>query len=76
MAGSIRSGYAGILDMWKKIALNVFYNLGIIISIFGMGWAFNNGKYPVIAFFLVTGGFFVYLKIQLVKEMRVSLKKK
>ncbi|MEJ2883813.1 DUF6358 family protein [Pedobacter sp. GR22-6] len=62
--------------MGKKIALNVFYNLGIIISIFGMVWAYNNAKYPVIAFFLATAGFFVYLKIQLVKEMRSSLKKK
>jgi hypothetical protein len=62
--------------MWKKVALNVFYNLGIIISIFGMGWSFNNQKYPVIALFLVTAGFFLYLKIQLVKEMRSTFRKK
>ncbi|TDQ09417.1 DUF6358 family protein [Pedobacter metabolipauper] len=61
--------------MKKKIALNVFYNLGIIVSICGIFWAFRNGKYPPAALFVATGGYFVYLKIQLVKEMRNLLKK-
>ncbi|MDR6786036.1 hypothetical protein ABIE26_004494 [Pedobacter africanus] len=62
--------------MGKKIALNVFYNLGIIISVFGMVWGYNNAKYLVIALFVVTAAFFVYLKVQLVKEMRNTLKRK
>lgn len=62
--------------MVKKIALNVFYNLGIIVSVFGIFWAFSNGKYPVIALFVATAGFFLYVKIQLIKEMRDNLKKK
>jgi len=61
--------------MVKKIALNVFYNLAIIVSIIGAIWCFNNEKYLVIALFVATGAFFIYLKIQLMKEMRKTLKK-
>jgi hypothetical protein len=62
--------------MGKKIALNVFYNLGIIVSIFGIVWGFNNTKYLAVALFVVTAAFFLYLKLQLIKEMRNALKKK
>lgn len=62
--------------MGKKIALNVFYNLGLIVSIFGAVWAFNNAKYLVIVLFVATAVFFLYLKLQLIKEMRSALKKK
>ncbi|NQX42026.1 hypothetical protein SAMN05421820_109298 [Pedobacter steynii] len=62
--------------MGKKIALNVFYNLGLIVSIFGAVWAFNNTKYLVIVLFVATAAFFLYLKLQLIKEMRSALKKK
>lgn len=62
--------------MGKKIALNVFYNLGLIVSIFGAVWAFNNTKYLVIVLFVATAVFFLYLKLQLIKEMRSALKKK
>ncbi|WP_449435652.1 DUF6358 family protein [Pedobacter steynii] len=44
--------------MWKKIALNVFYNLGVILSGYGVFWAFNNQKYLVVALFVATAGFF------------------
>ncbi|WP_090785685.1 DUF6358 family protein [Pedobacter sp. ok626] len=60
--------------MGKKIALNVFYNLGIILSIFGMVWGYNNKQYLVIGLFVITAAFFLYLKLQLIKEMRNSLK--
>ncbi|WP_316790040.1 DUF6358 family protein [Pedobacter frigoris] len=62
--------------MGKKIALNIFYNLGIIVSIYGSVWAYNNANYPVIALFVATAAFFVYQKIQLTREVRNSLKKK
>ncbi|MCX2453045.1 MULTISPECIES: DUF6358 family protein [Pedobacter] len=62
--------------MGKKIALNVFYNLGLIISIFGGTWGFNNKQYLAMALFAATGIFFLYVKLQLMKEMRATLKKK
>lgn len=61
--------------MVKKIALNVFYNLAIIVSVIGIIWCYNNGKYPVIALFVATAAFFIYLKIQLMREMKNTLKK-
>lgn len=61
--------------MVKKILLNVFYNLAIIVSIIGIVWCFNNGKYPVIALFVVTAALFGYLKFQLMRDVRKSLKK-
>lgn len=60
--------------MGKKIALNVFYNLGIILSLFGIAWGYNNTKYLAIVLFLITGAFFLYVKLQLIKEMRANLK--
>ncbi|MES2456087.1 MAG: DUF6358 family protein [Bacteroidota bacterium] len=61
--------------MVKKIALNVFYNLAIIVSIIGIIWCFNNAKYPLIALFLTTGVLFGYLKVQLMREVKNTLKK-
>lgn len=62
--------------MGKKIALNVFYNLGLILSIFGAVWGFNNANYLVLVLFVATGAFFVYVKLQLMKDMRANLKKR
>jgi hypothetical protein len=62
--------------MFKKVALNVFYNLGVILSGYGIFWAFNNVKYTIVVLFVVTAGFFLYQKLQLVKEMRSTLKNK
>ncbi|RZK83152.1 MAG: hypothetical protein EOO92_00205 [Pedobacter sp.] len=56
--------------MKKKIALNVFYNLGVIISICGIVWAFKNDSYPVVALFVATAGLFLFLKVQLFKDLK------
>ncbi|MBB2146373.1 hypothetical protein GM921_12805 [Pedobacter sp. LMG 31464] len=56
--------------MRKKIFLNVLFNLGIILSIFGMGWAFNNNSPLIIAFFAATFVAFIYVKIQLLKSLK------
>ncbi|RYE18063.1 MAG: hypothetical protein EOP45_14710 [Sphingobacteriaceae bacterium] len=61
--------------MIKKIAINVFYNLGVILSLFGVFWSYENDRYPLIALFVVTAAFFLYLKIKLVKETRNMFKK-
>lgn len=62
--------------MIKKIALNVFFNLGLIVSLFGVVWAYNNTKYAAVVLFVATAALFLYLKLQLMKEMRSALKKK
>ena len=56
--------------MGKKIALNVLFNLGIILSIFGMGWSFNNNSPLVVAFFAATFVAFIYVKVQLLKTLK------
>ncbi|RZL17166.1 MAG: hypothetical protein EOO89_09270 [Pedobacter sp.] len=62
--------------MKRKIALNVFYNLGLIVSICGLFWAFQNQNYLVAALFVATAAFFLYVKIQLIKDIKGSLKNK
>lgn len=61
--------------MGKKIALNVIYNLGIILCIFGAVWGYNNQNYPVIFGFLAVAAFLLYLKINLIKGLKDTLKK-
>lgn len=60
--------------MKKRIALNAFYTLGIIISVIGLKWAITNANYPIAGLLVVTGVFFLYLKINIVKEVRSGLK--
>ncbi|WP_131537560.1 DUF6358 family protein [Pedobacter nototheniae] len=62
--------------MGKKFALNIFYNLAIILSIFGLVWCYNNGKYIPAAFLVGTAACLIYFKIQLTKEIRRSFKEK
>ncbi|MEJ5993690.1 DUF6358 family protein [Pedobacter sp. Du54] len=56
--------------MGKKLALNVFYNLLLIFSVLGMGWAFKNDSLLIVAFFAATFTAILYFKIQLVKNFR------
>ncbi len=56
--------------MGKKLALNVFYNLALILSVIGMGWAFKNDSLLVVAFFAATFTAILYFKIQLLKNFR------
>jgi hypothetical protein len=56
--------------MGKKLALNVFYNLILILSIIGMGWAFKNDSLLIVAFFAATFGAIMYFKIQLIKTFK------
>ena len=56
--------------MGKKILLNVLFNVGVILSIFGMVWAYNNNSPLIVAFFGATFVAFVYVKIQLIKSVK------
>lgn len=56
--------------MGKKILLNVLFNLGIILSVFGMIWSYNNNSPLVVAFFGATIVAFIYVKIQLIKSIK------
>lgn len=60
--------------MRKKIFINVFYNLAIVLSIFGMIWAYNNQSPLIIAFFGAVLIAFGYFKLQLLKDVRNETK--
>lgn len=60
--------------MKKRIALNVFYTVGIIVSVLGIKWGFQNHNYPAGGLFVATTIFFFYLKIKLTKEFRQEIK--
>ncbi|WP_090766927.1 DUF6358 family protein [Pedobacter soli] len=62
--------------MGKKFALNIFYNLAIILAIFGLVWCYNNGKYLPAGFLVGVACCLFYFKYQLTKEIRKSFKEK
>ncbi|WP_090555630.1 DUF6358 family protein [Pedobacter hartonius] len=62
--------------MKKKIAFNTFYTLGIVVSVVGLKWAFQAHNYPVVGLLVATALFFLYLKINIVKEVRTGIKDK
>lgn len=62
--------------MKKKIALNTFYTIGIVVSVIGLKWAYTGHNYPVVGLFIATTLFFLYLKINIVKEVRAGIKDK
>ncbi|MES2417773.1 MAG: DUF6358 family protein [Bacteroidota bacterium] len=61
--------------MFKKIAINVFYYLGLILSIVGMRWAYKNDSWLIVAFFGATFAAILFFKIQLMKDFGKETKK-
>lgn len=60
--------------MKKKILLNAFYNLALIMCILGAVWAYEN-KSPLISIFLIAAfAAFLYFKIKLIKTLKEELK--
>ncbi len=56
--------------MKKKIFLNAFYNLALILCIIGAFKAYENNS-PLISVFLVAAfAAFLYIKIKLVKDLK------
>jgi hypothetical protein len=62
--------------MKKNIALNVFYTLGIVVSVVGLKWAYQAHNFPVVGVLVATTLFFLYLKIRIVKDVRSSIQDK
>lgn len=56
--------------------MNVFFYIGIFVSVVGLKWAWQNHNYPVVALFVATTIFFFYLKIKLIRDLRGSIKDK
>ncbi|MXV49896.1 hypothetical protein GS399_02855 [Pedobacter sp. HMF7647] len=56
--------------MGKRIALNIFYNIALIIMGAILLWAVNHQHYALIAGIVFIVIMLVYLKIRLVKEVK------
>ncbi|WP_461788751.1 DUF6358 family protein [Pedobacter sp.] len=60
--------------MKKKILLNAFYNLALIMCILGAIWAYENNS-PLVSIFLVAAlAAFLYFKIKLIKALKQEFK--
>jgi len=60
--------------MKKRIFLNAFYNLALILCIFGAFWAYDN-KSPLVAIFLVAAmAAFLFFKVKLIRELNKEFK--
>ncbi len=56
--------------MWKKIALNVFYNVAIFVSLTVAYWGFQNKQYVFMLAALFAACILIPLKIKLLKQVR------
>ncbi|WP_316738061.1 DUF6358 family protein [Pedobacter aquatilis] len=65
-----------ISPVGKKFALNIFYNLAIILSVLGVVWCYNNHKYLPGAFLVGVAACLLYFKVQLMKEIRKTYRGK
>jgi len=65
-----------LLTVGKKFALNIFYNLAIMLSICGIIWCYQNQKYLPAAFLLGACVAIAYFKVQLTKQIKKSFKEK
>ena len=61
--------------MGKKLALNVLYNIGIILCLICTYWSFLHGFYIYIFVALFVLIMFLGLKIKLIKEIKEATKK-
>ena len=62
--------------MAKKILLNIFLNVAIIVMIFCLVWAFKNDYYLYAIAGIPPFAMMIYLKVRLVKSVRELTNKK
>lgn len=60
--------------MGKKFALNIVYNIGLIVSVMGMVWSVQNKHYLYALLLLASVALFLYLKTKLLKAVREEIK--
>lgn len=60
--------------MGKKVALNVFYNLGIFLCVLVIYSAFEHQRYEYVLACAFIAGILITLKIKLIKEIKNTQK--
>jgi hypothetical protein len=61
--------------MFKKVLLNVFYNIGIFTMGLCVLWGFNEKRYSIAIAALFALALFVFFKVRLIKEVKQASKK-
>lgn len=56
--------------MLKKVALNIFLTIGIVVLIFGVSWSFKHNNYVFAIAGILSIGVLLYLKVRLIKTVR------
>lgn len=62
--------------MKKQILLNVFYTVGIVVSVLGAKWGFESNQTAAGIFFCASTVLFIVLKVKLTKDFRKALKER
>ena len=62
--------------MKKHILYNTLLNIGLILMVLSTVAAYNSGQYPVLAISVVIIAVLIYLKYQLLKQVRQITKDK
>jgi hypothetical protein len=60
--------------MWWKIALNVLYNIVILISFYAIYMGFSTGHYEYVLAGVFSAAIFIILKLKLIKQVKDSTK--
>ena len=61
--------------MLKRLLYSTFLNIGIIVLLYSAFVAYNNKQYGIITGALLAAGVLIYLKIQVLKQVRDINKK-
>ena len=56
--------------MFKKVLLNVLYNVAIFTMVMCLFWGYNKERYSIVIFSAFALALFVFLKFRLVMEVK------
>ncbi len=62
------------INMWKKIALNVFYNIAILLSLYAIYTGISTGRYEFCLAGVFVAAIFIILKLKLIKQIKETTK--
>ncbi|MBC7914831.1 MAG: hypothetical protein H7Y07_11995 [Pyrinomonadaceae bacterium] len=62
--------------MFKKVLLNVFYNIAIITIVLCLFWGFNKEHYSIVLVSVFALGLFIFFKLRLIKDVKQASTKK
>jgi hypothetical protein len=61
--------------MFKKVLLNVFYNIAIFTMVMCFIWGINQERYSIVIVAVFAAALFVFFKMRLLKEVKREIKK-